>query len=135
MLELHDVEVAYGAIRAVRGVSLRVDPGEVVTIIGANGAGKTTLLKGIAGLERLSGGKVMFRKADCSQLSAHARVRFGVALAPEGRGVFADQTVHDNLLLGAYLIRADKARNDTLVERGFQRLPRRKRRTERPAER
>jgi branched-chain amino acid transport system ATP-binding protein len=101
-----------------------VRAGEVVTIIGANGAGKSTLLKGIVGLEPLSGGKLLINGADCSRVPAHKRVALGVALSPEGRGVFADQTVHENLLLGAYSIRADADRVARLIEREFKRFPR-----------
>lgn len=128
MLELETVDVSYGAIRAVRGVSLHVKAGEVVTIIGANGAGKSTLLKGIAGLEPIAAGRVLFEGSDCSRVPVHARVRLGIALSPEGRGVFADQTVRDNLLLGGYLRRDDKAHLDSLVEREFARFPRLKER-------
>ncbi|QDL38673.1 ABC transporter ATP-binding protein [Rhodoferax sediminis] len=133
MLELQGIDVAYGAIRAVKGVSLRVNAGEVVTIIGANGAGKSTLLRGIAGLEPLAGGRVLFEGADCSRMPVHARVGLGVALAPEGRGVFADQTVRNNLMLGAYLIRKDKQQVEYRIEREFARFPRLKERRDQPA--
>ena len=124
MLTLESVELVYGVIRAVRGVSLEVREGEVVTIIGANGAGKSTLLKGIVGLEPLAGGRVTIAGTDCSRMPAHRRVGVGVALSPEGRGVFPDQTVRENLLLGAYGSRADPARIETLIEREFERFPR-----------
>ena len=101
MLKLESVEMAYGAIRAVKGVSLEVHEGEVVAIIGANGAGKTTLLKGIAGIEPLSGGRLLLDGRDCGAIAPHKRVGLGVALSPEGRGVFPDQTVAENLMLGA----------------------------------
>jgi len=133
MLELHNVDVAYGAIQAVRGVSLHVNAGEVVSIIGANGAGKSTLLKGIAGLVPLTGGRVLFEGADCSREPAHERVGLGIALSPEGRGVFADQTVRDNLMLGAYLIRWDKQQVEIRIEREFTRFPRLKERQNQPA--
>jgi branched-chain amino acid transport system ATP-binding protein len=127
MLTLDSVRISYGAIEAVRGVSLHIERGEVVTIIGANGAGKSTLLKGIAGLEPLIGGKVSLDGKDCSGVPAHRRVALGIALSPEGRGVFADQTVLDNLLLGAYSVksgRRDASRTAELVEREFDRFPR-----------
>jgi len=133
MLELDAIDVSYGAIRAVRGVSLRVQAGEVVTIIGANGAGKSTLLKGIAGLEPLAGGRVLFDGNDCSRVPAHSRVQLGMALSPEGRGVFADQSVRDNLLLGGYVHRDDKTHLEALVEREFVRFPRLKERQHQPA--
>jgi branched-chain amino acid transport system ATP-binding protein len=133
MLELDAIDVSYGAIRAVRGVSLRVKAGEVVTIIGANGAGKSTLLKGIAGLEPLAGGRVLFDGTDCSRVPVHSRVQLGMAFSPEGRGVFADQSVRDNLLLGGYVRRDDKTRLEALVEREFVRFPRLKERQHQPA--
>jgi branched-chain amino acid transport system ATP-binding protein len=133
MLELQSVDLEYGAIRAVKDVSLRVDAGEVVTIIGANGAGKSTLLKGIAGLEPLAGGSVRFEGKDCSHVPAHERVNLGIALSPEGRGVFAELTVRDNLLLGAYMVRKDKQLVEARVEREFARFPRLKERQAQPA--
>lgn len=120
--------MSYGAIQAVKGVSLSVKEGEVVTIIGANGAGKSTLLKGIVGLEPVSQGKVFIRGEDCTDVPSHQRVGLGVALSPEGRGVFADQTVYENLLLGAYSIRADEDRVQQLIEREYKRFPRLKER-------
>lgn len=124
MLKLENVRVSYGAIEAVKGVSLAVRPGEVVAIIGSNGAGKTTLLKGIAGLEPLASGRVIINGVDCTQLPAHKRLGVGVALSPEGRGVFSDQTVRENLLLGGYALRTDPARVEKLMAREFERFPR-----------
>lgn len=124
MLKLEGAELAYGAIHAVKGVSLEVKTGEVVTIIGANGAGKTTLLKGIVGLEPLAAGRLTILGADCTRMAPHQRVRVGVALSPEGRGVFGDQTVHENLLLGAYVDRAAPALVAERIAREFQRFPR-----------
>lgn len=124
MLELDSVQVNYGAIQAVKGVSLTVRAGEVVTIIGANGAGKSTLLKAIVGLEPLAGGSIRLESKDVSVVPPHRRVELGVALSPEGRGVFPDQTVHENLLLGAFSRRGNSSRTAALVEREFQRFPR-----------
>lgn len=124
MLKLESVELSYGAIQAVKGVSLEVNAGEVVTIIGANGAGKSTLLKGIVGLEPLAAGKVLINGVDITHVPPHQRVGLGVALSPEGRGVFADQTVYENLLLGAYSIKEDGERVQRLVELEYQRFPR-----------
>jgi len=124
MLKLESVKVSYGAIEAVKGVSLEVRAGEVVTIIGANGAGKSTLLKSIAGLEPVSEGRILINGEDCAQVAAHGRVALGLAMSPEGRGVFADQTVRENLMLGAYSRRKDKAAVAAAVEREFVRFPR-----------
>jgi branched-chain amino acid transport system ATP-binding protein len=127
MLKLESVKVSYGAIEAVRGVSLEVREGEVVTIIGANGAGKSTLLKSIAGLEPVAAGRILFDGQDCTRVAPYRRVGLGVAMSPEGRGVFADQTVRENLLLGAYS-RKDKADVEASIEQEFVRFPRLKER-------
>lgn len=128
MLKLESVKVAYGAIQAVKGVSLEVHAGEVVTIIGANGAGKSTLLKSIVGLEPLAEGRVLINGKDCTALPAHQRVGLGVAMSPEGRGVFADQTVRENLMLGAYSRKHGAAATEAAIEREFERFPRLKER-------
>jgi branched-chain amino acid transport system ATP-binding protein len=133
MLQIDSIEMSYGAIHAIRGVSFSVTKGEVVAIIGANGAGKSTLLKGVAGIEPLKQGRIIWNGIDISQVSAHERLRFGIALAPEGRGVFPDQSIRDNLLLGAYAIRNDKERVANLLEQEFQRFPRLKERSEQMA--
>ena len=124
MLKLESVKVSYGAIEAVKGVSLEVRAGEVVTLIGANGAGKSTLLKSIVGLEPLREGRVLIDATDCTGMPAHQRVGLGVALAPEGRGVFPDQTVRENLMLGAYSRRLKPDLIAQSIEREFQRFPR-----------
>jgi branched-chain amino acid transport system ATP-binding protein len=128
MLKLNSVRMAYGAIEAVKGVDLEVRAGEVVTIIGANGAGKSTLLKGIAGLEKPAGGRILIDGKDCTDVPAHRRVGLGVALSPEGRGVFPDQTVRDNLLLGAYTRGSRDAKVQEALQREFARFPRLKER-------
>lgn len=133
MLELDRVEMAYGVIRAVQGVSLSVRAGEVVTIIGANGAGKSTLLKGIAGLHPLAAGRILFEGKECHAVPPHKRLELGIALSPEGRGVFSDQTVYDNLLLGAYSIKADKEQIQERLAREFSRFPRLRERQYQPA--
>ncbi|MGQ2992711.1 ABC transporter ATP-binding protein [Variovorax sp.] len=133
MLKIESVKVSYGAIEAVKGVSLEVRAGEVVTIIGANGAGKSTLLKSIVGLEPVAQGRVLIDGKDCTQVPPHQRVGLGVALSPEGRGVFPDQTVRENLMLGAYSRRADKAFVENAIEREFARFPRLKERQHQPA--
>ena len=124
MLKLESVEIAYGAIQAVKGVSLEVRQGEVVTIIGANGAGKSTLLKSICGLEPVSAGRILIDGKDVANDRAHQRVTLGVAMSPEGRGVFADQTVRENLMLGGYSRKKDAAATEAAIEREFNRFPR-----------
>ena len=130
MLKLESVCVSYGAIQAVRDVSIEVPKGEVVTIIGANGAGKSTLLKSIVGLEQVAGGRVVFNGQDITATPAHRRTGIGVALSPEGRGVFADQSVRDNLLLGAYSKRKETSRTEQKIEEFFALFPRLKERQE-----
>ncbi|PZW37746.1 amino acid/amide ABC transporter ATP-binding protein 2 (HAAT family) [Humitalea rosea] len=124
MLEVRDIDLAYGPIRAVTGVSIRVEQGEVVAIVGANGAGKSTLLKSIAGLLPLSGGSIHFEDADISTLPAHRRVGAGIALSPEGRQVFPDQTVRDNLELGAWSRRLNVGDLAAAVEQKYTLFPR-----------
>lgn len=105
MLEVTDLHVHYGGIHALRGVSFRVEAGEVVTLIGANGAGKSTTLRAISGLVRPSRGRVVFAGQDITALPAHQIVAKGMAHAPEGRGIFANLTVEENLEMGAFLRR------------------------------
>ncbi|MEJ8825151.1 ABC transporter ATP-binding protein [Variovorax humicola] len=124
MLKLESVKVAYGAIQAVKGVSIEVRKGEVVTIIGANGAGKSTLLKSICGLERVTEGRIQLDGKDITNVASHQRVGLGVAMSPEGRGVFADQTVRENLMLGAYSRKSDPGATAAAIEREFKRFPR-----------
>lgn len=107
MLRLEDVKVSYGGISALRGISLTVEEGQIVTLIGANGAGKSTTLRSIMGLVPVSEGKIYFEDVDITELSSQAIVEKGVVLVPEGRRVFPQLTVHENLLIGAYL-RNDK---------------------------
>ncbi|MGF6985246.1 branched-chain amino acid transport system ATP-binding protein [Paraburkholderia atlantica] len=124
MLKVDSVKVSYGAIEAVKGVSLEVREGEVVTIIGANGAGKSSLLKSIAGLQSVSSGRISVGGRDCTQLPAHMRLGLGIALSPEGRGVFPDQSVRENLLLGAYSRKQTATATEAAIEREFDRFPR-----------
>jgi branched-chain amino acid transport system ATP-binding protein len=130
MLRLEDVQISYGAIQAVRGASVHVRAGEVVAIIGANGAGKSTLLKGIVGLEPLIGGRILIDGKDVTDVPPHKRLGLGVALSPEGRQVFSDQTVGDNLLLGAYHQKLDKAELGARLARCFELFPRLEQRRE-----
>ncbi len=114
MLEVSGLKVAYGGINAVKGIDFAVNAGEMVTLIGANGAGKTTTLKALTGLARPAAGRVRYNGADITALPSHQRVMRGMALVPEGRGVFPRLTVEENLDLGAYCrndaasIRADR---------------------------
>jgi branched-chain amino acid transport system ATP-binding protein len=102
LLELTDVSVRYGGIEAVRGVSLHVDEGEIVTLIGGNGAGKSTLLRTVSGLKRLFEGDISFRGSRIESLPAHAIVRLGICQAPEGRKIFPRMSVRENLEMGAF---------------------------------
>lgn len=108
LLELRDVDVHYGAISALKGVSLTVEEGQVVTLIGANGAGKSTTLRAISGLVKPTRGAVTYMGTSLVGKAPHDIVRLGIAHSPEGRGIFANLTVAENLELGAY-IRRDKA--------------------------
>jgi branched-chain amino acid transport system ATP-binding protein len=130
MLKLESVSISYGAIQAVRDVSIDVPSGEVVTIIGANGAGKSTLLKSVVGLESVNGGRIFFDGHDITKTPAHRRTGMGVALSPEGRGVFSDQSVRDNLLLGAYSKKSEPARTEQMIDKYFELFPRLKERQE-----
>ncbi len=102
LLQVKGLQIRYGAAMAVRGVDIEIRQGEFVAIIGNNGAGKTSILRGISGLVRPHAGQVMFRNVDTTNFAAHQKVDLGLALIPEGRLIFADQTVEDNLILGAY---------------------------------
>ncbi len=108
MLELTDLTVGYGAITALHGINLKVEQGSIVTLIGANGAGKTTTLRAISGLVRAKSGRVTFQGEDITNQPPHKIVARGIAHSPEGRMVFANLTVDENLRMGAYL-RHDKA--------------------------
>ena len=133
MLKVSELTAGYGRSTILQDVSIRIGKGEVVTIIGANGAGKSTLLKSIVGLEPVAQGRVLIDGKDCTQVPSHRRVGLGVALSPEGRGVFPDQTVRENLMLGAYSRRADKAFVERGIEREFARFPRLKERQHQPS--
>ncbi|HQQ64103.1 MAG TPA: ABC transporter ATP-binding protein [Pseudomonadales bacterium] len=108
LLDIQQLDVRYGAIQAVRNVSLHVMPGELVCLIGANGAGKTTLLKSVAGLLKATAGSISFAQRDITRVDAHSLPSQGLALVPEGRGIFPHMTVLENLKMGAYH-RADHA--------------------------
>ncbi len=127
LLELAKVEVAYGGIQAVKGIDLAVAEGELVCLIGANGAGKTTTLKGICGLQPVKAGAVRYAGADITGRPAFELVRRGLAMVPEGRGVFGALTIEENLAMGAY-VRRDRAGVRDDVERVYTLFPRLKER-------
>ena len=127
MLTLDNVSVNYGAIEALTGISMHVEAGEVVTLIGANGAGKTTTLRTITGLLQPRAGKITFEGEDISGRATHRLVAKGISMSPEGRGVFANLSVRENLQMGAYL-KKDKRAIAADMERAFQMFPRLKER-------
>jgi len=102
MLRIRNLDSGYGSLKVLRGVSIHIKPGEIVTIIGANGSGKTTLLETIAGIVRPRAGEILFNKNDVSGMPPERIVSQGCSLVPEGRQVFATMTVHENLIIGAY---------------------------------
>lgn len=123
LLELRALEVAYGGIRAVRGVNLVVNEGELVCLIGANGAGKSSTLRAICGLVPVAGGEVRYRGAPIQGRRPHELVRDGLVMVPEGRGIFGQLTIEENLAMGAYVRRdAEGVRAD--MDRVFEQFPR-----------
>lgn len=128
LLEVNNLAVNYGVIRALKGISFHVDRGEIVSLIGANGAGKTTTLQTVTGLLHPVGGTILYKGTDLTRVPAHKIVSMGLVHVPEGRKIFQGLTVYDNLLLGAYS-RSDKeeiAKNTALVFKLFPRLEERK---------
>lgn len=123
MLEVKDLEVHYGVIRAIKGISFEVNEGEVISLIGANGAGKTTTLHAVSGLLSKSAGSVTFMGKDITNLAAHKMVSLGMAHVPEGRRVFSELTVLENLKLGAYT-RSDKKELEDTLNMVYKRFPR-----------
>jgi branched-chain amino acid transport system ATP-binding protein len=122
LLDVEELHVAYGAIRALRGVTLSVGKGEVVALIGANGAGKTSTLRAVSGMVRPAAGKIRLEGEDITGLKSNLLVPKGMAHAPEGRGIFLNLTVQENLELGAYL-RKDRAEIDSDTEYCFKLFP------------
>lgn len=127
MLKVTDLEVSYGAIKALRGISFEVHEGEIITLIGSNGAGKTTSLHAISNIIRKAGGSVVFEGEDISSITPDAIVRKGLIQVPEGRRIFANLSVRDNLEMGAYT-RKDKAGIKTDLEMVYEMFPRLKER-------
>ncbi|MBR2531041.1 MAG: ABC transporter ATP-binding protein [Lachnospiraceae bacterium] len=127
MLKVENLKVQYGMIEAIKGISFEVNDGEIVTLIGANGAGKTTTMHAISGLVKPSAGSIMLNDTELTKVQPHKIVEMGLAQVPEGRRVFAQQTVEENLTLGAYA-RKDKDAITADMEDVFQLFPRLKER-------
>ena len=127
MLEVKDLQVYYGVIQALKGISFEVNQGEVIALIGANGAGKTTTLQTLTGIIPSKAGKISLEGKDITKTPAHKIVEMGMAHVPEGRRVFADMTVYENLLMGAYT-RKDKNEIAQSLENVYKRFPRLKER-------
>ena len=123
LLSLEKLEVAYGGIRAVKGIDVAVEAGETVCLIGANGAGKTTTLRAITGLVRAAAGTVRYAGADIGKLRVHEIARRGLAMVPEGRGVFPQLTIEENLTMGAYA-RTDRSAVKVDLDHAFELFPR-----------
>ena len=127
-LEIKDLRVHYGKIEAIKGISVVVNQGEIVTLIGANGAGKTTTLKTISGLRKVSSGSILFDGEDISKVPAHERVDLGISQAPEGRGIFPGMTVLENLEIGKFNRKERKHEMAEDLERVYHLFPRLKER-------
>lgn len=127
MLEIENIEVYYGAINAIKGISFSVEQGEIIALIGANGAGKTTTLHAISGLISAKHGSIKFNDKDLTKIPAHKIVKMGMAQVPEGRRVFAQLSVYENLMLGAYTRKDSKEISENL-EKVYARFPRLKER-------
>jgi len=123
LLEVRNLQVAYGGIHALKGIDLAIAPGELVTLIGSNGAGKTTTLKALAGLLQPAGGEINYNGKSMLNCAAHQRVRDGMALVPEGRGIFSRLTVAENLQMGAYT-RSDSAQIAADLDHKYALFPR-----------
>ena len=123
MLEVKDLQVYYGMIQAIKGISFEVNQGEVIALIGANGAGKTTILHTVTGLIAPKAGSIVFEGQDITKIPAHKIVSMGMAHVPEGRRVFAQLSVYDNLKMGAYT-RKDKNEIEESLEMVYKRFPR-----------
>jgi branched-chain amino acid transport system ATP-binding protein len=124
ILEIKDLEVSYGKIKAIKGISLVVNQGEVVVLVGANGAGKTTLLKTISGLLNPVSGSINFQGSDLTKVAPHQRVIQGICQAPEGRGIFPGMSVEENLRIGKYGRVTAKSEMDSDLDKVFGLFPR-----------
>jgi branched-chain amino acid transport system ATP-binding protein len=116
VLEVEEIDSRYGLLQAVRGVSFRIDQGETVALVGANGAGKSTLLRTIAGAHRPAGGRILFEGEDVTEVPGHRRVGMGIALVPEGRRLFAELTVEENLLVAVSSRRPGRWNLETVLD-------------------
>jgi branched-chain amino acid transport system ATP-binding protein len=124
MLKIRNLEAGYGKLRVLKRISMHVDPGEIVTIIGANGAGKTTLLHTITGLVKVSSGEILFRDRDLRRIAPEKIVAAGCSLVPEGRQVFSTMTVQENLILGGYVLaKKEKGAIDQEIARVYELFP------------
>ncbi len=123
MLHIENLQVYYGAINAIKGISFDVEQGEIIALIGANGAGKTTILHTISGLVPAKSGSITFNGTELTKTPAHKIVSMGMAHVPEGRRIFQELTVYENLMLGAFT-RKDKAEIENTLEEVFKRFPR-----------
>lgn len=123
MLEIKSIRVSYGKVEVIKNVSFNIEKGEVVVIIGANGAGKTTIMKTITGLMKPGSGSIVFKGQDISKISAEKIVAAGITMCPEGRQVFPQHTVNENLKLGAYLIRHNRKLVQERMEKMYELFP------------
>jgi branched-chain amino acid transport system ATP-binding protein len=129
LLQVESLELAYGEVAACRDISFTVAEGEIVTLIGSNGAGKSTTLRGVAGAMLPRKGRVIFAGEDVTQMPAYRRALAGIALVPEGRRVFPALTVRENLEMGGFKYRKDRAKVDAGIERAMEMFPRLRERT------
>ncbi|MCQ2540690.1 MAG: ABC transporter ATP-binding protein [Lachnospiraceae bacterium] len=132
MLEVKDLKVNYGLIQAIKGISFELNEGEIVALIGANGAGKTTILNTVSGVIPSSAGSIVFEGKDITKISGHKIVSMGMAHIPEGRRVFANLSVYENLKMGAYT-RKDKAEIEATLKQVYEYFPRLEERKNQPA--
>lgn len=129
ILELTDIEAWYGGIQALKGISLHVDKGEIVTLIGSNGAGKSTTLKSISGQVPIKKGSILFNGKDIANIAAHKTAVLGISQVPEGRRIFPKLSVRENLLIGAFAVK-DKQLTEARMQKVFEYFPRLKERVE-----
>ncbi|MDO4476019.1 MAG: ABC transporter ATP-binding protein [Lachnospiraceae bacterium] len=123
IIRFDNVNVSYGAIQALQGVSLSVEEGAIVALIGANGAGKTTLLNALTGVVPVKDGKIFLRGEDVTNMKSHHIAARKVAHVPEGRHIFAELTIEENLRIGAYTLHKDKAKIESLIEQNYELFP------------